>query len=134
MNLKIPRSIVDEIIDQSRAERPRECCGLLGGRDWRVGTRYPLVNRSPEPERRYFAVPEDLFVAMRKMREAGEELVVIYHSHPRGPSHPSQTDIELAFYPEAAYLIVALEPQTEVRAFQIKEQAVTEIALDLLEG
>jgi [CysO sulfur-carrier protein]-S-L-cysteine hydrolase len=133
MNIKIPRSIVDEIIDQARAEHPRECCGLLGGSDSHVRTRYPLENRSPEPERRYFAAPEDLFGAMRRMRDVGEELVVIYHSHPRGPSCPSQTDIELAFYPEAVYLIVALEPQDEMRAFQINEEGVNEIALDVVD-
>jgi [CysO sulfur-carrier protein]-S-L-cysteine hydrolase len=131
MNIKIPRSIVDEIIDQARAERPRECCGLLGGSDSHARNRYPLQNRSPEPERRYFAAPEDLFGVMRRMRDVCEELVVIYHSHPRGPAYPSQTDIELAFYPEAVYLIVALEPQTEMRAFQINERGVNEIAIEV---
>jgi [CysO sulfur-carrier protein]-S-L-cysteine hydrolase len=133
MNIKIPRSIVDEIIDQARAEHPRECCGLLGGGDSHARNRYPLENRSPEPEKRYFAAPEDLFGAMRRMRDGSEELVVIYHSHPRGPAYPSQTDIELAFYSEAVYLIVVLEPQTEMRAFRINEGGVTEIAIDLLE-
>jgi [CysO sulfur-carrier protein]-S-L-cysteine hydrolase len=131
VSVKIPRSLVDEILRQARIEYPRECCGLLGGIDSQVRNRYPLTNKSPEPEKRYFAAPEDLFVAMRRMREAREELVVIYHSHPRGPSYPSQTDIELAFYPEAIYLIVTLDPQAEVRAFQIRERVVTEIALDL---
>ncbi|MBO0720307.1 MAG: M67 family metallopeptidase [Blastocatellia bacterium] len=131
MALKIARTIIKEIIDQARVENPRECCGVLGGSDGEARTRYPLVNRSTEPERRYFAAPEDLFVVMRRMREAGEELVVIYHSHPRGPSHPSQTDIELAFYPEAAYLIVTLEPQTDARAFRISEGAVSEITMDI---
>jgi proteasome lid subunit RPN8/RPN11 len=133
MNIKIPRSIVDEIIEQARAEQPRECCGLLGGGDSRARNRYPLENRSPEPERRYFAAPEDLFGAMRRMRAACEELVVIYHSHPRGPAWPSQTDIELAFYPEAVYLIIVLEPQAEMRAFQINEGCVNEIAIDVVD-
>lgn len=122
------------MVKQAREESPRECCGLLGGKEAQASNRYPLPNRSPEPERRYYAAPEDLFVAMRKMRAAGEEMVAIYHSHPRGPSQPSATDIELAFYSEAVYLIIALEPQTEVRGFQISERTVTEIALDLLEG
>jgi [CysO sulfur-carrier protein]-S-L-cysteine hydrolase len=133
MSIRISRAIVAEIIDQARAEHPRECCGLLGGSDSHARNRYPLQNRSPEPERRYFAAPEDLFGAMRRMRDAREELVVIYHSHPRGPSYPSQTDIELAFYPEAVYLIVALEPQTEMRAFQINDGGVNEIAIDVID-
>src|SRR5262245_42080819 len=133
MSLKISRSVIEEMVSQARSEYPRESCGLLGGKDLDACTRYPLPNRLPEPERKYFAAPEDLFVAMRRMRDSGEEMIAIYHSHPRGPSHPSQTDIEMAFYPEAVYLIIALEPQTEVRAFRIMERAVTEIALDHLE-
>jgi [CysO sulfur-carrier protein]-S-L-cysteine hydrolase len=133
MSIRISRAIVAEIIDQARAEHPRECCGLLGGSDSHARHRYPLENRSPEPERRYFAAPEDLFGAMRRMRDEGEELVAIYHSHPRGPSCPSQTDIELAFYPEAVYLIVALAPQTEMRAFRIDERGVTEISIEVID-
>ncbi len=133
MSINIPRSIVDEIINQARAEHPRECCGLLGGSDSHARNRYPLQNRSPEPERRYFVAPEELFGAMRRMRDVRDELVVIYHSHPRSPAYPSQTDIELAFYPEAVYLIVALEPKTELRAFRINEGGVLEIAVDVID-
>lgn len=133
MSIKIPRSIVDDIINQARAEHPRECCGLLGGSDSHARNRYPLQNRSPEPERRYFVAPEELFGAMRRMRDLHDELVVIYHSHPRTPAYPSQTDIELAFYPEAVYLIVALEPQAEMRAFRINDRGVNEISIDVID-
>lgn len=125
----IPRSIIDGIIDHARDERPRECCGLLGGVDSRVSRRHSLQNRSPEPETRYFASPEDLFDVMKRMRAAGECLVAIYHSHPLGPCYPSQTDIELAFYPQAYYLLVSLEPQTELRAFRIIGREVIEVSI-----
>lgn len=131
--IKIPRSIFDDIIAQTLAEQPRECCGMLGGLDSHAGSRYPLQNRSPEPETRYFAAPEDLFDAMRRMRAVNEELIAIYHSHPRGRAYPSETDIELAFYPEAVYLIIAFDPQTEMRAFRISEKVVTEIAIEVVE-
>jgi [CysO sulfur-carrier protein]-S-L-cysteine hydrolase len=127
--INIPRSIFDDIISQAYDERPCECCGLLGGRSWQVFSRYPLANKSPEPTKRYFAAPEDLFEAMRRMRSEGEDLVAIYHSHPRGPAYPSPTDIELAFYQEAVYLIIGLEPQVEMRAFTINGQEVTEIQI-----
>ena len=40
---------------------------------------------------------------MREMRAAGLELLGIYHSHPNGENEPSPRDVELAYYPEAAY-------------------------------
>ena len=127
--VKIPRLIIDRIIDHARSVQPQECCGLLAGIETQVFSYHPLQNKSSEPETRYFAAPEDLFEAMKKMRAAGESLIAIYHSHPSGPCYPSQTDIELAFYPQAYYLVVALEPQTELRAFRIIGQEVIEVLI-----
>lgn len=72
----------------------------------------------------YEAAPEDLFAAQRQMRERGEELLAIYHSHPRSAEPtPSETDVRLAYYPNAVYLIVGLAgPQPVIRAFRISER------------
>jgi proteasome lid subunit RPN8/RPN11 len=134
LTIKIPRSIFDRMIAQAQDERPRECCGLLGGRDSQAISCYPLQNKSPQPETRYFAAPEDLFAAMRSMRCGSEELIGIYHSHPNGSAYPSKTDLELAFYPQAVYLIIALDPQAEVRAFRIDGREAAEIEIDLIEN
>ncbi len=57
----------------------------------------------------YEAAPEELFAAQRVMRERGEELLGIYHSHPRSPKPvPSETDVRLAYYPSAIYFIIGL--------------------------
>lgn len=57
------------------------------------------------------------------MRERGEELIAIYHSHPHAKEpEPSATDVRLAYYPSAVYFIVGLggdEPY--LRAFRILE-------------
>jgi proteasome lid subunit RPN8/RPN11 len=72
----------------------------------------------------YEAAPEDLFAAQRQMRERGEELLAIYHSHPRSAEPaPSETDVRLAYYPKAVYFIVGLAgPQPVMRAFRISER------------
>ena len=131
--IAIPKTILDEIAAQARAEQPRECCGVLGGRAERVVSRYPLRNQAAQPETRFFASPEDLFAAMRQMRAARQKLLAIYHSHPRGPAWPSATDIEMAFYSEAIYLIIALEPEWEAHAFAIHGQSVSEISITIIE-
>jgi proteasome lid subunit RPN8/RPN11 len=72
----------------------------------------------------YEAAPEELFAAQRQMRSRGEELLAIYHSHPRAidPS-PSETDVRLAYYPSATYLIVGLGgAEPIVKAFKISER------------
>ena len=75
--------------------------------------------------------PAELIAAMRDLRNAGEELTGIYHSHPHGPAHPSKTDIERAYYPEAAQLIVSLAEleRPRVAAFRITNGEVLEIEL-----
>jgi proteasome lid subunit RPN8/RPN11 len=131
--IAIPKAILHAIETHSRDEQPRECCGVLGGKGTRVLNSYPLRNQAVQPETRFFAAPEDLFAAMRRMRQAREELLAIYHSHPRGPARPSASDIEMAFYSEAVYLIAALDPEWEMRAFRINGQTVTEVAIEVVE-
>jgi proteasome lid subunit RPN8/RPN11 len=131
--IRLPRLIFSAIIVQAYDQQPRECCGVLSGNSGQALTIHPLENRSPEPEKRYFAAPEDLFAAMRNMRAAHEDLIAIYHSHPRGPAFPSQTDIDLAFYSQAVYLIVALQPDIEMKAFTIVEDNATETEIVVLD-
>ena len=57
-----------------------------------------------------------------------------YHSHPRSPAEPSQTDINLAQYPDWLYLIVSLEAEPVVRAWWIRDGRVEEEELDVIDG
>ena len=123
--LQLRREHVDAMIAHARETAPEECCGLIGGvSESRAVTLYRLRNVTPNRKSAYEAAPEDLFAAQRKMRERGEDLVAIYHSHPRAsdPS-PSETDVRLAYYPSAKYLIVGLGGiEAVVKAFSISER------------
>lgn len=114
-----------EIFAHARQSDPAECCGLIGGLDQcEAKSIYQLDNIASDPLVTYEAAPEDLFAAQRLMRERGEELLAIYHSHPHAaePS-PSDTDVRLAYYPSAIYLIVGLGGAGPVlRAFRISER------------
>lgn len=116
---------IDSIVAHAQETAPAECCGLVGGVDNRKAESiYRLRNVTPDPELSYEAAPEELFAAQREMRSRGEELLAIYHSHPRAsdPS-PSETDVRLAYYPSAIYLIVGLGgTQPVVKAFRISER------------
>ncbi len=120
----LPRSLVEEMFAHARARAPEECCGLLGGGGGRASSVYPLRNVAPRAEVAYEAAPEELFDAQRRMRERGESLVAVYHSHPRSADPlPSPTDVRLAFYPSAIYLIIGFgEAGCVLRGFRISER------------
>jgi len=114
----------DQIFAYARAADPYECCGLIGGENGHAKSIYPLRNVASNSEISYEAAPEELFTAQRQMRERGEQLLAIYHSHPKSQKpFPSETDVKLAYYPAATYLIVGLGGEVpSLRAFTISER------------
>lgn len=123
--IQLRREHLEAMIDHAREAAPSECCGLIGGvAQTKANTLYRLRNVTSEPEVRYEAAPEDLFAAQRQMRERGEDLLAIYHSHPRAADpRPSETDVKLAYYSSATYLIIGLGGTGPVvKAFNISER------------
>lgn len=113
-----------DIIAHAREADPAECCGLIGGAASGIAeTIYRLRNVATNNYVSYEVAPEELFAAQREMRQKGELLVAIYHSHPRSSQpEPSETDVRLAYYPSATYLIVGLGGTEPVmRGFKISE-------------
>jgi proteasome lid subunit RPN8/RPN11 len=123
ITVKLLDSQIEQIIQHARESAPHECCGLVGGNEARAQTIYPLRNVAANPLITYEASPEDLFAAQRSMRERDEQLLAIYHSHPRSADpKPSDTDVRLAYYPSAVYFIVGLGgEQPSLGAFRISE-------------
>jgi proteasome lid subunit RPN8/RPN11 len=115
---------LERILAHAKQAEPAECCGLIGGAASRVTSIYPLHNVAADTNVSYEAAPDDLFAAQRQMRERGEELLGIYHSHPRSAEPaPSETDVRLAYYPQAVYFIIGLGgSQPVARAFRISER------------
>jgi proteasome lid subunit RPN8/RPN11 len=70
---------------------------------------------------------------MRRIRETGQSLLGIYHSHPRTPAYPSPADVEMAFYPEAAYFIISLEPSVDLRAFRIDRERIETVDIRVID-
>jgi len=122
--ISLRTSQLDQIFAAARAAAPAECCGLIGGgEESQAKSIYSLSNVAFNREVAYEAAPEELFAAQRQMRERGEQLLAIYHSHPRSPDPlPSDTDVRLAYYPSAIYLIIGLGgAEPAMRAFRISE-------------
>jgi proteasome lid subunit RPN8/RPN11 len=129
--MRIAREMVDRVIAQAEAEAPNECCGMIGAAEGRAASLYPATNAEASPLR-YSIDPKDQFRIMKEIEDRGEELAAIYHSHTRSPAYPSQTDVNLAFYPEALYLIVSIAGESpDLRAFTINEGVVGEAELEV---
>ena len=122
--ITLSRGHVDEMFAHAREASPSECCGLVGGSRRQAQAIYRLRNVARDPLVGYEAAPEELFAAQRKMRERGQELLGIYHSHPRAVEPvPSETDVRLAYYPSAIYFIIGLGAGSgTLRAFRISER------------
>lgn len=130
--LALPRQLVNQILQQAQAAPETEICGLITARNGRPQRCIPVPNVSEQPQRFFTMDPRCQIDAMRTMRERGEELFAIYHSHPHGPALPSDTDLEQAAYPEALYLIVALDTAgaPELRGFRLADGRFTQIQLE----
>ena len=122
-NLKLDDAVLAALVEACRREYPKEACGLLGGRDSRALSHYPITNVAGEPELRFEMDPMEQLDAFNRMQAKNEKLVAIYHSHPRTPPVPSSADIREAYYPGVFYVIVGLGgvlPQ--IRAFRLDRE------------
>jgi proteasome lid subunit RPN8/RPN11 len=130
--LRLPRALADEIVAHARAGLPDEACGIVAGREGEATRFFPAVNADASPYR-YSIDSADLLRIVTTIEDAGEELVAIYHSHTRSPAFPSRTDVELAFWPDAAYLIVSLAADPpDLRAYAIRDGRIARRPLELV--
>ena len=129
--MRIARSLLDQIVAQARAEAPDECCGMIASLDGEAVAVHPAVNAAHSPLR-YEIDGKDQLRIFDAIDEAGHDLGAIYHSHTRSAPVPSQTDINLAFYPDAVYLIVGVAgEEDDVRAWTIRDGEVEQVALEV---
>ena len=124
--MRIAKDLYDDIVAHAREEAPNECCGMIASREGEAIKVYRATNAAASPLRYELDGAEQYKIQMQ-IDDAGLELGGIYHSHTRTEPYPSQTDINLAFYPEAVYVIVGLAAdEPDVRAFSIRDGRVEE--------
>lgn len=129
----LDRATWDRLVEHAWSDFPYEVCGLLGGRPDGTLCHYPIDN-ADRSVTTYTMDAKQLLKAMREIEDEGWELA-IYHSHTHTKAEPSATDVRLAAYPDATYLIVTLQDrdQPDIRAFRIRDGHVTERTVQLLD-
>ncbi len=132
--IRITKRLWTQLVDYSRAAVHNECCGLLAGGGGVITHVLPGTNAAANPATGYEIAPQELFSLMREVRAAALELMGIYHSHPNGKNEPSPSDIELAYYPDTAYVIISPEAGAArpVRAFSIRDGQATELDIEIV--
>ncbi|MBA2380868.1 MAG: M67 family metallopeptidase [Chloroflexi bacterium] len=133
-SVSLDAALLQAIVDHARAEDPNEACGLIvGDRPAAAGgtaLRFePTRNRAGSPYR-YEIHPDDLLRLTIETDDADEVFWAIVHSHVRSPAWPSPTDVGLAFYPDALYLLVSLaQDQPAFGAFRIVDGTIHPVEL-----
>jgi len=131
--LELTEAIRDAIVAHAKRDHPDEACGIVAGPEGsdRAERFVEMLNAAGSPTFYEFDSME-LFRLYKEMDEAGEEPVVIYHSHTATEAYPSRTDIGLASEPGAHYVLVSTrehgnsEGPVEFRSYRIIDGEVTE--------
>ena len=133
---RLPRTLVNRLLTEAQHSPDTEVCGLIGAKDGEPRSVYPVTNVAKEPGRLFEMDPREQIDAMRRMREEGETLFAIYHSHPHAPAEPSRADLEQAAYPDALYLIISLNTEgvLEMRGYRLADGRVHPVELEVVEA
>ncbi|MDE3129617.1 MAG: M67 family metallopeptidase [Acidobacteriota bacterium] len=130
--MRIARSLHDEIVAHALHDAPDECCGIVSSRDGEALEVFRMENTA-HTWMRYEMDNMELYRVITGIEDAGLEVGIIYHSHTRTDPYPSQTDINLAFYPDSLYVIVGTAgAEPVVRAFTIRDGQVEEALLTVI--
>jgi proteasome lid subunit RPN8/RPN11 len=124
VNCKLRQSALDAIVRHAESAKPRECCGVLVGRDGEILQAVEARNLADDPNQ-YFLDPQDHIDIRRRARASGLAVVGFYHSHPHSAAQPSETDRAEASYPDHLYLIVGVR---DVRLFRLTNGNFVETA------
>lgn len=125
--IEFTRAAYDEVVAHAKAGAPEEICGVLAGEHGSQTSRVEAVHRTANaadaPRTTYEIGPEELLATVEAVEDAGQEVVGFYHSHPAGPSVPSETDRAQATWQGYSYVIVALDGTPFVGSWRWNRQA-----------
>ncbi len=134
-SVRLPRVIAEAIVAQARDVSPLEACGLVAGSGYAAAggeaLRYVACRNAAASPVRYTVHPDDLYRITVEADDAGEVIWAIVHSHVASPAVPSLTDIDLALYPDALYILVSLVDEPALRAWRIVDGERHEVTLEV---
>jgi proteasome lid subunit RPN8/RPN11 len=129
--MKLTPQQLEEMVAHAREDAPNECCGIVAAAGGQAQAVHRAINAAASPLR-YEIDSKDFLRIYKLIEDADQGIGAIYHSHTRSAAYPSQTDINLALWPDAIYIIVSLAGgEPDVKAFRIVDRQVTEVQLEV---
>ena len=131
--IEVPKRFHDEMIAHALEDDSIECCGVLAGTGGGFLKLYRMTNVENSPYR-FSWDPKELLPVWNDMEDNNWEHRAVYHSHTHSEAYPSSTDVRLAAWPEAYYMIVSLldKDNPNVRAFRIVDGSISEEPLEVI--
>ena len=142
--LQLTTEHFNRIVEQGRAGKPLEICGLMAGTKetdggpgevTRVAAVYPMESQD-KSALTYSMNPLHYLRVEKQVQAQGLQIIGIYHTHPATQPYPSPTDVAQAHwgdlddlrFPGYSYLIVSLrDPEhPEPRSFKIMGRRIPE--------
>ena len=125
--LHVSKKFVNKVIAHCKSRCPKEACGLFGGKESRVEQVYIMRNVEDSPIG-YSMDPREQLQVEKQMRQKGQKLIGIFHSHTASAAYPSSVDVNLALSPDISYVLVSLKDQNhpDFCSFRIDGQTITE--------
>jgi len=132
--ISLPRTLINQLLTHAQSGNGDEVCGFIAGQGGEPVKTYPVPNIATPADKRFEMEPSAQVDAIKIMREQGEDIFAIYHSHPTSEATPSQTDIAEFNYPEALCMIISLNIQgvLEIRAYRIEKEQVFEVTIEAI--
>ncbi len=118
----IKSTLLREMVDYCRRHLPFEGCGLLSGTEQTGLTLWKLQNENRSVSG--FSMSERaVAMALHQMKQKGEQLTGIFHSHPTTPPYPTKKDMKYNPYSNIAYIIVSFNTHpSEIGCFLVDNQ------------
>ncbi|MFB6235782.1 MAG: desampylase [Halopenitus sp.] len=111
--IEFTREAYDDVVHAGYDGGAEEVCGVLAGEHGDDRSRVTGIrateNVADTPEIRYHIDPEEQLAVIEGIEDAGLDVVGFYHTHPTGPTRPSETDTDRAAWPGYSYAICAFD-------------------------
>lgn len=128
--VRLPRTLVNDLLHQAQLSPMREICGLVGRRDDNCEC-YPLETQDTDASVLFALNACEQLAALETLKSRQQQLFAIYHSHPHAPALPAITDEDVVDFPDALYLLISLNTKgvLEMRGFDRQSGKLEEVDL-----
>ena len=134
--LTVGAAAFQTMLRHTEREKPREAVGMLAGDFSGVASlALPLVNLAGPGA--FLADPYSQYLAEKRLSAEELRLLAIYHSHPGGGAHLSDSDREFASLRNIINIVIAPahgDCPLDVQAYRIRGESIVCVALHITPG